>query len=174
MGKVLSLHAVDVAARAYTLSYNLFSDPNWALLEAFEKETPSGVVHLHWYNHRGKGSWKLITQPYHGGALCKTARCRVVTITPHGGVNETCDISRQRYDEAMATWVNNKNLDQLRRWDVEKALNERRLIDEQIRRLIEDPYGPWDYRETPKRWRSREWGQWMHELDVELNQSEKV
>ena len=141
--KVWSVQAVEVAQRAYTLNFNLFSDPDWSLLEALEKETPTGVVHLHWSNHHGRGNWNLITQPYRRTTVCKTARCRIVTITPHGGEHEACDISRQRYEDAIGTYFNNKGLKDLRRNDVQNALAAAKRRDAELQDLIAAPFGPW-------------------------------
>ncbi len=121
MSKVYSLESIKVVRRAYELGFRVFSDRNWSLLEAFEMETPTGEVHLHWKNHRGRGHWELITH-YKRTSVCNTARCRVVTITPHGGEHEACDISRQRYEDAFETWLDNKALDGIVRGDIEEAM----------------------------------------------------
>ena len=167
--KVYSLEAVHVVRRAYELGFRVFSDPNWSLLEAFEKETPTGEVHLHWKNHRGRGHWELITH-YKRTSVCNTARCRVVTIIPHGGEHEACDISRQRFDEAFQTWLDNKSLDDVMRHDVEAAMNRERERRRLAREAIEKDFGPWPYGEQPTRWHSVKWGMWMHELDAELSE----
>lgn len=170
-GKVWSLEAVEIARRAYTGDFQLFSDPNWSLLEAYGIETPTGEAHLHWKNHRGQGHWEILTR-YKRTSVCKTARCRVVTIIPHGGEHEACDISRQRYEDAQAAWLNNKGFEQLRKHDVAEALRQARLRDQERRRalnaVIESEYGPWPKGERPSRF-DFFYGKWMHELDEAMS-----
>lgn len=166
--KVWSLEAVEIAHRAYLGNFNLFSDPDWSLLEAMQKETPIGEVHLHWRNHRGRGHWELITQPYRRTTVCKTPRCRVVTITPHGGEWEACDISRQRYEDAFSSWLNNKDFEAIRKRDVAEAMRQERQRQREQQRLlneaIAEEYGPWPKGEHPHR-HDFLWGKWMQQLD---------
>lgn len=162
--------AQEIVYRAYKLGeIRLFSDPDWSLLQSYLMETPIGEVHLHWMNHRGIGHWNLIQNPKRVGAICKTARCRRVIITPLGGENESADISRQRYEDAIETWANNKHLDDLIKSDVEKAMYEERKRKQKIRDIIESEYGPWPYTEKPHwHYDGKRIGQWMHELDKAL------
>ena len=84
-----SKKALAVLAMADKLSINAHGNPRWSLVEATDIETPIGEVHLHWFNHRGKGNWRIVTNPQWRGEICGTVRCRRVVITPLGGENES-------------------------------------------------------------------------------------
>lgn len=84
------------------------SDPSWALAEAALIETPIGEVHLHWHSHRGMGRWTLVTSPRKVNHICDTARCRRVTIIPHGGENESVPLNQRKLDEIQDDWSASK------------------------------------------------------------------
>lgn len=106
--KRYSDHAQHIVDFAQKLGVRIWSDPDWSRVEAGEIETPQGVVHLHWMNHRGRGHWNIVSR---ANEICKTVRCRVVTIIPHGGENESVAIDKQKFYNTMETWANNKSLD---------------------------------------------------------------
>lgn len=83
------------------------TDPDWAQAKAAGLETPQGVVHMHWMNHRGRGHWNLVKKPV--GQLCLTACCRVVTIIPHGGENESAPIKQKPIEALMNQWMDEKD-----------------------------------------------------------------
>jgi len=105
--KPYSAKALNVKNLAAKQGIRIYSDPDWSLAEAASIETPIGVIHLHWTNHRGRGHWNLVTKPV--GHICKTARCRVVTITPHGGDNESAPLDQKLLAQVMDDWYKAKD-----------------------------------------------------------------
>lgn len=101
-----ALMITDLAEKQGFKSPYAKGDENWALVEAAEIETPVGEVHLHWFNHRGRGSWRFSQK---GTTVCKTVRCRIVTIIPHGGENECCPIDGPDFNSVQEAWFARKS-----------------------------------------------------------------
>lgn len=116
--KKYSEHALHIVDLAEKLMVKMWSDPDWAKVEANEIETPTGEVHLHWVNHRGRGHWNIIRNPKWHGEICNTVRCRKVIITPLGGENEAADVSAIGYWDNLERWHSNKLVEQWQQIDI--------------------------------------------------------
>lgn len=117
-------NALMIVYYAEKQKVRLYSDPDWARAEASGMETPTGEVHLHRMNHRGKGWWNIVTQR---NQICGTVRCRKVFITALGGENEKCELDQQLLFEAMETWANNKVIDDEVAYKIRKDTEDARI-----------------------------------------------
>lgn len=97
---------VDLAEKQNVRSPYANGDESWSLVEAAGVETPIGEVHLHWFNHRGRGNWRFSSK---GTTVCNTVRCRVVTIIPHGGENECAPINSPDMESVWKVWADKKD-----------------------------------------------------------------
>ena len=66
------------------------TEPEVALEEAADKETPLGPRHLHWVHRDGGGHW--LVRGAKQSSLCGTIRCRKVVIT------EPLVVEREQFD----------------------------------------------------------------------------
>lgn len=119
-----ALETIDLAKKQNMRSPYAAGDQSWSLIEAAGIETPVGEVHLHWFNHRGRGGWRFSQK---GTTVCKTVRCRVVTITPHGGENECAPINNPDMTYVWQEWADRKDAQR------QRELDERRAVDERLK-----------------------------------------
>jgi hypothetical protein len=117
------LHIDDLANKQGFRSPYATGDESWSLVEAAEIETPTGEVHLHWMNHRGKGHWRFSSK---GTTVCNTVRCRVVTITPHGGEHESCPIDGPDFASVQEAWWARKKEENMRELELRNFFNRKR------------------------------------------------